>query len=339
MINLAPPIASAQPELSVDISFFLQKINRALSTISYGEEPVELYDPIRYMMALGGKRIRPALTLLAGHLFNNEVDALLKPAIGIEVFHNFTLLHDDIMDKAPLRRGQPAVHEKWNPNIAILSGDVMLVRAYELFLEVPPAKLPKALRLFSHTAAQVCEGQQLDMNFESRSEVSIEEYLQMITLKTAVLLGLALEMGAFLNEAPDKDALLLKNFGINIGIAFQLRDDLLDVYGSQEKFGKLVGGDILADKKTFLLLTARAQANDQQKEILSRFSSQTVYSPEEKVREVTAVYDQLHIKAQTEAKINQYFEEAIQSLDAVAVALERKALLRHLALQLMERES
>jgi geranylgeranyl diphosphate synthase, type II len=323
----------------VDISFYLQKINRTLSSISYGEEPIELYDPIRYMMGLGGKRIRPALTLLAGHLFQDELEALLKPAIGIEVFHNFTLLHDDIMDKAPLRRGQPSVHEKWNPNIAILSGDVMLVRAYELFLDVPPAKLPKVLRLFSHAAAQVCEGQQLDMNFETRSQVSIEEYLRMITLKTAVLLGLALEMGAFLNDAPEQDALLLKNFGINIGIAFQLRDDLLDVYGSQEKFGKLVGGDILADKKTFLLLTALAQANLEQKQMLARFSRQTVLSPEEKVREVTAVYDQLHIKAQTEEKINQYFEEAIQSLDAVAVPPERKALLRHLALQLMERES
>jgi geranylgeranyl diphosphate synthase type II len=339
MTNLAAPITSAQPELSVDITFFLQKINRALSTISYGEEPVELYDPIRYMMALGGKRIRPTLTLLAGHLFKQEVDALLKPAIGIEVFHNFTLLHDDLMDKAPLRRGQPAVHEKWNPNIAILSGDVMLVRAYELFLDVPPAKLPKVLRLFSHTAAQVCEGQQLDMNFESRGQVSIEEYLRMITLKTAVLVGLALEVGAFLNDAPDEDALLLKNFGINIGIAFQLRDDLLDVYGSQEKFGKLVGGDILADKKTFLLLTARAQANAGQQEILARFSHQAIYSPAEKIREVTAVYDQLSIKAQTEEKISQYFEEAIQCLDAVGVAPERKALLRHLALQLMERES
>ncbi|MGV3503093.1 MAG: polyprenyl synthetase family protein [Adhaeribacter sp.] len=307
--------------------------------MSYGEEPAELYEPIRYMMGLGGKRIRPALTLMAGQLFKDEVDALLKPAIGIEVFHNFTLLHDDIMDKAPLRRGQPSVHEKWNPNIAILSGDVMLVRAYECLLDVPPAKLPKALRLFSHTAAQVCEGQQLDMNFESRSQVGIPEYLQMITLKTAVLLGLALEMGAFLNDAPDPDAELLRNFGVKVGIAFQLRDDLLDVYGSQEKFGKLVGGDILADKKTFLLLTARAQADTRQLEVLSRFSTSPGYAPEDKVREVTAVYDQLGIKAQTEEIINQYFEEAIQSLDAVRVAAERKAPLRHLAMQLMERES
>lgn len=339
MTKLAAPRNPAQPELSVDISFLLQKINRALATISYGQEPAELYDPIRYMMALGGKRIRPALTLMAGQLFKDEVDALLKPAIGIEVFHNFTLLHDDIMDKAPLRRGQPSVHEKWNPNIAILSGDVMLVRAYECFLEVPAAKLPKALRLFSHTAAQVCEGQQLDMNFETRSQVSIAEYLQMITLKTAVLLGLALEMGAFLNDAADEDAALLRKFGVNVGIAFQLRDDLLDVYGSQEKFGKLVGGDILADKKTFLLLTARAQADARQQELLSRVSTTQGLAPEDKVREVTAVYDQLGIKAQTEEKINQYFEEAIRSLDAVQVTPERKAPLRHLALQLMERES
>lgn len=307
--------------------------------MAYGQDPVELYDPIRYMMALGGKRIRPTLTLLAGHLFKEEVEALLKPAIGIEVFHNFTLLHDDIMDKAPLRRGQPSVHEKWNPNIAILSGDVMLVRAYELFLDVPAAKLPKALRLFSQAAAQVCEGQQLDMNFETQADVSIQEYLQMITLKTAVLLGLALEVGAFLNDAPDADALLLRSFGINVGIAFQLRDDLLDVYGSQEKFGKLVGGDILADKKTFLLLTALAQADERQKAVLSQFKSQDGYSPQDKVQQVTAVYDQLQVKAQTEERINQYFETAIQSLDAVGVAPERKTLLRHLAMQLMERES
>jgi geranylgeranyl diphosphate synthase type II len=339
MTNLAAPMHSAQPDLAVDISFFFQKINRALASIAYGDEPAELYDPIRYMMELGGKRIRPTLTLLAGHLFKEEVDALLKPAIGIEVFHNFTLLHDDLMDQAPLRRGQPAVHEKWNPNIAILSGDVMLVRAYELFLEVPPAKLAKVLRLFSHTAAQVCEGQQLDMNFERQQEVSIGEYLQMITLKTAVLLGLSLEMGAYLNDAPEEDALLLKNFGINVGIAFQLRDDLLDVYGAQEIFGKLVGGDILADKKTFLVLTALAQANENQRNILSQFKSQGGYAPEEKVQQVTAVYDELDIKTQTEEKINQYFETAIQSLDAVRVAPARKAMLRHLALQLMERES
>jgi geranylgeranyl diphosphate synthase type II len=310
-----------------------------LSTVSYGDNPPELYDPIRYMMQLGGKRIRPMLTLIAGYLFKDELDACLKPAIGVEVFHNFTLLHDDIMDKAPLRRGEPAVHEKWNANIAILSGDVMLVKAYEQFLEVEPGILPKVLRMFSRVAAQVCEGQQLDMNFETQEQVGIDDYLRMITLKTAVLLGFALEVGAILNGASDNDALLLKNFGINVGIAFQLRDDLLDVYGAQEKFGKMVGGDILADKKTFLQLTALSQANEDQKRILMQFKHQTIYSPEQKIKEVTSVYDQLDIKAQTEAKINQYFEEAIQSLEAVNAPPERKNILRHLALNLMERES
>lgn len=339
MSKLAVPEVLVQPEIIVDISYFSKQFGQVLSAVSYGDNPAELYDPIRYMMQLGGKRIRPMLTLIAGYLFKNELDTCLKPAVGIEVFHNFTLLHDDIMDRAPLRRGQPTVHEQWNTNIAILSGDVMLVRAYEQFLEVEPAKMPKVLRMFSHVAAQVCEGQQLDMNFETSETVSIEDYIRMITLKTAVLLGFALEVGAFLNDASDNDALLLKNFGINIGIAFQLRDDLLDVYGAQEKFGKLVGGDILADKKTFLQLTALAQANADQKEILARYKNQVIFLPEQKIQEVTAVYDQLNIKTQTEAKINQYFEEAIQSLEAVNAPTERKNILRNLALNLMERES
>jgi len=339
MNNLAAPSVLVQPENSVDISYFLQQFNQVLSTISYGDNPTQLYDPLRYMMQLGGKRIRPVLTLMAGYLFKDEIDACLKPAIGVEVFHNFTLLHDDIMDKAPLRRGQPTVHEKWNTNIAILSGDVMLVRAYEMFLEIEASKLTKVLRLFSATAAQVCEGQQLDMNFETQTEVIIEDYIRMITLKTAVLLGFALEVGAVLNGASDNDALLLKNFGINVGLAFQLRDDLLDVYGDQEKFGKQVGGDILADKKTFLQLTALTQANPTQKQKLTRFKNQAVYSPEQKIEEVTAVYNQLNVRAQTEERINWYFEEAIRSLDAVNAPTNRKALLRNLALDLMERQS
>jgi geranylgeranyl diphosphate synthase type II len=231
------------------------------------------------------------------------------------------------------------VHEKWNANIAILSGDVMLVRAYEMFLEVESTKLANVLRLFSTTAAQVCEGQQLDMNFETQAEVSIEDYIRMITLKTAVLLGFALEVGAVLNGASVNDALLLKNFGINIGLAFQLRDDLLDVYGDQEKFGKQVGGDILADKKTFLQLTALAQANPDQKKVLTQFKNQTVYSPEQKIDAITAIYNQLNVRTQTEEKINYYFEEAIQSLNEVNAPALRKDLLRHLALTLMEREN
>lgn len=333
---MTQPLPQSVP---VDIAFFSDKIAQTISTLTYGDNPPELYEPIRYTMQLSGKRIRPLVALLAAHLFSDELEHVLRPAIGTEVFHNFTLLHDDIMDKAPLRRGQPTVHEKWNQNIAILSGDVMLVRAYELFLGVAPAKLAKVLQLFTNTAAQVCEGQQLDMNYESSQEVSIPDYLRMITLKTAVLLGFSLELGATLNNAAENDALLLKNFGINIGIAFQLRDDLLDVYGDRAKFGKQVGGDILADKKTFLLLTALEQANAEQRRILTQYKNQTVYSPEQKVAEVTAVYDQLKIKAQTEDRINYYFEEAIQSLNQVNAPAERKQLLYHLALDLMARES
>lgn len=329
-------ISSEKP---VDIQYFSQKIDDNLSTYSYGDKPTELYEPIRYIMQLGGKRLRPLITLLAGYLFSDNVDNCIKPAIGIEVFHNFTLLHDDIMDKAPLRRGKPTVHEKWNPNIAILSGDVMLVKAYEFFLDVETSKLQKALKLFSNCAAAVCEGQQLDMNYEAQEQITIPDYIHMITLKTAVLLGLCLEMGAVINNADEKDALLLKNFGINIGIAFQLRDDLLDVYGDQEKFGKQVGGDILADKKTFLLVTALAQANNNQKKILTQFSNQSSYVPQEKIDHITEIYNILGIRAQTEMKINSYFEEAFRNLAAVNAPENRKELLRNLALKLMDREN
>lgn len=329
-----------QPLLApVDLSFFSQKITAGLAELRYGAEPETLYEPIRYIMALGGKRIRPLLTLLGAHLFTDDLDAVLRPALATEVFHNFTLLHDDLMDQAPLRRGQQTVHEKWNPNVAILSGDVMLVRAYELFLDVQAELLPTVLRKFSQTAAEVCEGQQWDMNFETETEVSIPQYLDMIRLKTAVLLGFCLELGALLGGAFAADADQLRQFGTKIGLAFQLRDDLLDVYGDAATFGKRVGGDIVADKKTFLLLTAQAQATPDQYAILAQHISQPVLDAEAKVRAVTAVYDALGVRAQTEELINQYFVQALQHLDQVAGPAERKEPLRRLALQLMERES
>lgn len=323
----------------IPIATFSEKITQTLSTLQYGENPAELYEPIRYMMALGGKRIRPLLTVLAHHLFEDEVDKALLPAAGVEVFHNFTLMHDDIMDQAPLRRGQETVHEKWNANTAILSGDVMLVKAYELFFDVQPIHLPVVLKLFSVCAAQVCEGQQLDMNFETRTDVSIPEYLHMITLKTAVLLGFALELGAVLGNASEEDRKNLKEFGIKTGIAFQLRDDLLDVYGDAEQFGKLVGGDILAGKKTFLLLTALEDANDEHREQLQNWLIETVRNPEEKVQAVTAIYDSLDIRTKTESRINAYFHEALEHLEKVNAPTERKEYLRALALNLMERTS
>ncbi|MFC6996567.1 polyprenyl synthetase family protein [Rufibacter roseus] len=324
----------------MDISQFSERINQTLSTLSYGESPDKLYAPIRYMMSLGGKRVRPVLTLLGAYLFNDDVEKAVMPAVGVEVFHNFTLMHDDIMDQAPLRRGQVTVHEKWNTSTAILSGDVMLVRAYEFFLGIEPEKLPKALQLFSTCAAQVCEGQQLDMEFESRQDVQIEEYLNMIKLKTAVLLGFSLELGALLNDATPEDAQHLKEFGINMGIAFQLRDDLLDVYGDQSKFGKRVGGDILSDKKTYLLLTALERASATQRKELEQW--QGLLEPEQtdkKVEAVKAIYDELDIQGLTQNQINHYFQRGLHHLNEVNALNSKKDLLRGLAIQLIERDS
>ncbi|MBC6612297.1 polyprenyl synthetase family protein [Hymenobacter sp. BT507] len=322
----------------MDISALTRTINDQLALLSYGDQPTALYEPIRYIMALGGKRIRPLLTLLGAQLFTKDLAPILKPALATEVFHNFTLLHDDLMDQAPLRRGQATVHEKWNPNVAILSGDVMLVRAYELFFDVPSALLSTVLRRFSQTAAEVCEGQQWDMNFETDSEVSIAQYLDMIRLKTAVLLGFALELGALLGGASVTEADKLRQFGTAIGIAFQLRDDLLDVYGDAATFGKRVGGDIVSDKKTFLLLTAQAQATAAQQAVLQQYIGHPVADAEDKVQAVTAVYDELNIRFQTEVIINEYFEAALAHLEQVTVSAPRKEPLRQLALQLMERE-
>jgi geranylgeranyl diphosphate synthase type II len=318
---------------------FPHLITSALAVLDYGQAPETLYDPLRYIMGLGGKRIRPQLTLFGAYLFTDDLGPAVKPALATEVFHNFTLLHDDLMDQAPLRRGQPTVHEKWNPNTAILSGDVMLVRAYELFLDLPPALLPAILRRFSQTAAEVCEGQQWDMNFETEPTVSIPQYLDMIRLKTAVLLGFALELGARIAGAPEADAEHLRQFGTAIGVAFQLRDDLLDVYGDAATFGKRVGGDILSDKKTFLLLTAQAQASFTQQQVLKQHIGQPTPDAEAKVAAVRAVYDELHIRSQTENLIETYFQAALQHLDRVAAPKARKAPLRALMAQLMERES
>jgi geranylgeranyl diphosphate synthase type II len=320
-----------------DLSSLLQQ---ALKELDYGQQPAALYDPIRYIMSLGGKRLRPLLTLMGAQLFTDELSPFVKPALATEVFHNFTLLHDDLMDQAPLRRGQPTVHEKWNPNVAILSGDVMLVRAYELLFEnVSLPLLPQVLRRFSQTAAEVCEGQQWDMNFETETTITIPQYLDMIRLKTAVLLGFALELGALLAGASADDAEHLRQFGTDIGLAFQLRDDLLDVYGDAATFGKRVGGDIISDKKTFLLLTAQAQAGAAQQTTLAHHLGQPVLDADAKVQAVRGIYDELQIRPQTEALINDYFQAALLHLERLQVPAARKEPLRQLALQLLERES
>ncbi|WP_291777606.1 polyprenyl synthetase family protein [Cecembia sp.] len=322
-----------------DIGKILQDLENHIQGFSYGTSPNELYEPISYIMSLGGKRIRPLLTLLSYSLYKDDYQEILTPAMAVEVFHNFTLMHDDIMDNAPLRRGKATVHEKWNANTAILSGDVMLVRAYDMLLDVDPNLLPICLRLFNQTAAEVCEGQQHDMNFEKMGTVSEEAYIDMIRQKTAVLLGFALEFGAILAGAPTDDARKLYEFGVNIGIGFQLKDDLLDVYADKEKFGKQVGGDIISNKKTFLLLKAKALATGPQKEELENWIAVKEFNKDEKVRAVTAIYDQIGIKSITERKMQEYFEKGFAQFASLNAPKEEAfAVLLKITQDLVDRE-
>jgi len=320
------------------IALYLEKLNRTLSGISYGSEPKELYEPIGYLMSLGGKRMRPLLVLLAYGLKQKEVDDILTPALAVEVFHNFTLMHDDIMDNAPLRRGKPTVHEKWNDNVAILSGDTMMVKAYQMMLSVDQKLLPEVFKKFNQCAIEVCEGQQLDMNFESRADVSEEEYLNMITLKTAVLLGFSLEFGGILAGFDDGSKNALKEFGINMGIGFQLKDDLLDVYGDQEKFGKQVGGDIVSNKKTYLLINALKSADGSLSEQLNHWLSLDSFDTVEKVNAVTSIYNELNIEELTKKKIEFYFSKAFEALDRLNCSKESKMPLINFTNYLINRE-
>jgi len=313
----------------------LQEIlEKAIIDIVYPQHPANLYEPIRYIMSLGGKRIRPVMVLMATELFTHEVSKALDVALAIETFHNFTLVHDDIMDNAPLRRGKKTVHEKWGVNNAILSGDVMMVESNKHLSKVDLNVLKPVLDTFNLTAQGVCEGQQLDMEFEQRDDVSIEEYIEMIRLKTAVLLGGAMKLGAIVGGANSVDADLLYSFGENLGIAFQLQDDILDVYGNPEKFGKQVGGDIIANKKTFLHLKALALAETE--EALCLHGESDNYR--EKVNQVTALYDKHQIKQLANAEMDKYLTIANQALNDLAVADEKKTQFRDLVQQILERE-
>jgi geranylgeranyl diphosphate synthase type II len=317
----------------------LQKlIEGHIKSHQYGESPKELYEPISYLMALGGKRLRPMLVMLGYALFDRNPKEVVDQALAVEVFHNFTLMHDDIMDDAPLRRGKATVHEKWNANTAILSGDVMLVKAYDLLLNTPKRQLKQVIRMFNTCAAEVCEGQQFDMVFETKTKVTEAEYLEMIRLKTAVLIGMSLELGAVLADAKEADQKALYNFGVNIGIGFQLKDDLLDVYGDQSKFGKQVGGDIIANKKTFLLIEALEKANSKQKATLNKWIKITEFDPKEKVEAVTTVYNEIGIKSLTEAKMNEYFDKGFLALKKVDAGLAQKAHLKEFAEALIDRQ-
>ncbi len=321
-----------------DLSLYFRLIEDEISKLDLDKHPRELYEPIDYILQLGGKRLRPILTLLAYRLFKDDHERVAKYAVAVEVFHNFTLMHDDIMDQAPLRRGKPTVHEKWNNNIAILSGDVMLVKAYELFFDLEASKLSKVLKSFSTCAARVCEGQQIDMNFEKETNVSEAAYLEMIRLKTAVLVGFALELGAILGDASDEDQRLLQLFGENVGIGFQLKDDLLDIYADQEKFGKQVGGDIISNKKTFLLIKALELAREEQEEELGNWVFKEDFDPQEKVAAVKSIYDQLQIPALASEKMDFYFRKGFDALDKVSLPEEKKVFLKDFAEQLINRE-
>lgn len=321
------------------IADFQEKIENGLSKLHFGDEPRELYEPISYLLSLGGKRMRPLLVLL-GHEMGQSYDTLaLPPALAVEVFHNFTLMHDDIMDEAPLRRGKPTVHHKWSSPVAILSGDTMLVKAYELMLNVPSLLLAESLRGFNQCAVEVCEGQQIDMNFESRDAVTEAEYLEMIRLKTAVLLGFSLKLGARLANVEEEKSQSLYDIGVDMGIGFQLMDDLLDVYADKAKFGKQVGGDIVSNKKTFLLIKAQELAKGKQKEALNQWVMAREFDPTAKVAGVRGIYDDLGIHELTTLKMNAYFDKALAQLESLEVREEGKQALRMLALSLMKRES
>jgi len=314
------------------------KLEKSIEALSFQDKPVELYEPIIYTLSLGGKRIRPLLVLLGCDLFGGDIDASLRPALAIELFHNFTLLHDDIMDKAPLRRGKETVYKKWNTNVAILSGDTMFAIAYDFLTEVDPLLLPGMLKLFTQTAREVCEGQQYDLNFEKQYSVTIADYIRMICLKTAVLLGCSLKLGAILGHASTADADHLYSFGENLGLGFQLQDDLLDVFGNEEKFGKEIGGDIVSDKKTFLFLKAMELAGPTDLSAIKQCFSAREIPSVEKVKMVKEIYTRLHIQEKTKEQIDIYYADALKCLQDINVEENRKEELKALAKQLLGRD-
>jgi geranylgeranyl diphosphate synthase type II len=313
-------------------------VNKAIADTKYTEQPAELYEPISYLMQLGGKRMRPVLVLIATEIFDGNVLKALDAAIGIELFHNFTLMHDDIMDKAPLRRGKPTVHAKWNESAAILSGDVMFVEAYKLMIKVDDSILREVLAIFSDTASGVCQGQQADMNFEKRDDVSLPEYLEMIRQKTAVLLAGSMQIGALIGGAVPDQANLIYEFGENLGLAFQLQDDILDVYGNPEKFGKQVGGDILSNKKTFMLIKAKELATGNTKSDLDTWLNSSD-DPLAKIKAITSIYNLLEVRKLAEIEMEEYVNKALRALDLISVDRSKKDLLRGFAEQLLIREN
>ncbi|WP_299271106.1 polyprenyl synthetase family protein [uncultured Prevotella sp.] len=316
----------------------LKLVNKYIDNLSYDRKPSSLYEPIRYVLSMGGKRIRPVLMLLSYNMFRENPEEILMPACALETYHNYTLLHDDLMDNADLRRGHETVHRKWDANTAILSGDSMLVLAYQRMAQCDKQKMPEVLSLFTETALEIGEGQQYDMDFEHRNDVTEDEYIEMIRLKTSVLLACAMKIGAILAGASKEDADNLYRFGEQIGLAFQLQDDYLDVYGDTRVFGKAIGGDITSNKKTYMLINALLRANDTQRAELEKWISATEFDREEKIAAVTRLYNEIGIDKLAQEKINFYFGQSRKYLAAVSVAEDRKAEITAYAQRMMKRE-
>lgn len=315
-----------------------EKVTTALEQLPYDRQPQGLYAPIKYVLSLGGKRIRPVLMLMAYNMYREDVDRIMPVALGLEVYHNFTLLHDDLMDRADVRRGKPCVHKVWNDNTAILSGDNMLVMAYQMMSRCPSSALPSVISIFTETALQIDEGQQYDMEFEQRTDVTESEYLEMIRLKTSVLLACALQIGALLGGASEADAQALYAYGEKVGLAFQLQDDYLDVYGDFETFGKAIGGDILCNKKTFMLINALAHAPEHLRAELQGWLAATEYDPAEKIEAVRHIYTQVGVDQMAKEQISFYIAQAEDALHALPIAEERKEILRQWTEQLLGRK-
>ena len=318
-------------------SEILKLVNDFLAQLPYERKPKSLYEPVEYVLSIGGKRIRPVLTLMGYNLWKEDPERILMPAVGLETYHNYTLLHDDLMDDADMRGGHETVHRRWDANKAILSGDSMLVLAYQRMQQVPAEKLPAVLNLFTETALEIGEGQEYDMTFETRNDVTEAEYIEMIRLKTSVLLACALKTGALLADAPEEDADRLYRVGEQVGLAFQLQDDLLDVYGDPKVFGKAIGGDITSNKKTYMLINAYNRANDEQRKELEHWIGAKEFNRQEKVAAVTRLYDAIGIRQLCEDKINYYFQQASQTLSEVNVPEERKVQLRQYMDELLHR--
>ena len=319
-------------------SELLEKFSDHIAGLQFTRTPKGLYVPVEYVLSMGGKRLRPVLMLMAYNLYQEDITRIYALAIGIEIYHNYTLLHDDLMDRADRRRGKETVHKVWNDNTAILSGDAMLVLAYQFMAESPRPLLKEVIDLFSLTALEICEGQQMDMEFEERNDVTEEEYLEMIRLKTAVLLAASLKIGARLGGASEEDAGRLYDFGMQIGVAFQLKDDFLDVYGNPKVFGKNIGGDILCNKKTYMLIKALEHADPGQREQLNAWIDAKDFQPAEKIAAVTHLYNQIGVKEICEIKMSEYSARAMESLAAVRIAEEKKEELKKMVDSLMYRE-